>query len=1168
MATAETDTVATEGETRDRSVLGAWWAIALFTLLMLLALGWKFIADPSLSAPTRDPAWYTWRAQVILQGDPVRVVQEWGPNGLFAGGYRVTVPLAGALLQQVVGIDRYSFSAFLMIGIPVLTGLALGAALYRSRRDPLVVFTTLLASVGLFLTTPYVGYLDNITVLFLLALTIPFVHEARTSWGARTALFLIGAAAAFTHPTTCVVFGVVLMAVFGFHFLTSRFSLGAALKSDGPMLLSTGFGMVAGLACWVVGIWGASASLAEAALPPPYTAAFFRARLMEWIWSLQPVVIVPFILIAIVSTVLLARRTRTPARNEDQVSIWWLLAFAGIATVLTGTALPYYRFMNASAAPMALVGLGAFVAIRWLLSGDRIPKVAGALGAVLVVGSLGWVVYDGLENRWVNENNQWANEQVRTSLAAVHEVVAAAGERPNVLLVNFGDTDDPQTNTNTGYGWSKTYSNVFRTGLPGDAIDRSVTYFGTLENFLAAEPTTSSVGSEGYDDIAAAHFCETFGGPEALCDPKGKKPEDWIPRLQEYPEEPVVFLIGQYYGGLCNGVEGCDADVQQQRLEAAMAQGVEVGPDVVVIQGEGLWSPPSDVVDRAQLAADRAETLFDNHPSAFGNIPSTLLVIALLALLLVVPGLLAAGWFGLRTSIDRFALIPGMSIVMLLLSGIAVLAVWRGSLTTPKAWTVVAVAIAMGAALRVADRWLLKPLTASAAYFDRLFAQFSNRDFSVLMGTQYLVQTGQGVVQGAIATSIAFGGQQGFDVQNLPSAGYLLQVVLALYIPYTFVSPFVGVFIDRFQRRRVVWWTTLATSATAAIVAVAVLYPLQGDTTEGKPWYVFFGLVLGLLAVQAATRVVLAVKSAALPDVLSGKDLLQANGLSQAGGGLFQIGGIVVGTVAAGFAPPALGVLLGAGVLVLAGITALQLRNTELAPREATFGKEVAVVFGRISAGLKELAARPPAALSLSSFQMLRYQFWGFGLFTFGLYSKNLAAGGDAETLSLILSGMGGLLGGVIGVVVAQRLKDRVPPIRVLLTSMVLLGVATLLGGLLLSVLGFALMLFVGFFSFFLGKISADTITQQAMPDDFRGRAFALFDVAYNLGYIVPALILYLVWAENSPATTRLILLVSGAVFLGLTFAVYGWSRKIREQFAPQDDLVGEPAAEVAAAKE
>jgi sugar phosphate permease len=106
------------------------------------------------------------------------------------------------------------------------------------------------------------------------------------------------------------------------------------------------------------------------------------------------------------------------------------------------------------------------------------------------------------------------------------------------------------------------------------------------------------------------------------------------------------------------------------------------------------------------------------------------------------------------------------------------------------------------------------------------------------------------------------------------------------------------------------------------------------------------------------------------------------------------------------------------------------------------------------------------------------------------------------------------------------------------------------------SLAGFAALLFVGFFSFFLGKISADTIVQQAMPDDFRGRAFALFDIAYNLGFIVPALILSFVWVENDPSQVRTILVVSGAVFLVLTALVWRWSRSIRDAFAPQDDLV------------
>ena len=51
--------------------------------------------------------------------------------------------------------------------------------------------------------------------------------------------------------------------------------------------------------------------------------------------------------------------------------------------------------------------------------------------------------------------------------------------------MNYLDSDDPATGTNTAYGWAKTWTNVFRTGLPGDAAERSVTYLGTIDNFLA-----------------------------------------------------------------------------------------------------------------------------------------------------------------------------------------------------------------------------------------------------------------------------------------------------------------------------------------------------------------------------------------------------------------------------------------------------------------------------------------------------------------------------------------------------------------------------------------------------------------------------------------------------------------------------------------------------------
>ena len=39
--------------------------------------------------------------------------------------------------------------------------------------------------------------------------------------------------------------------------------------------MATGFGMIAGLAMWVIGIWGVKAKISDAAAPPPYTKAFF-----------------------------------------------------------------------------------------------------------------------------------------------------------------------------------------------------------------------------------------------------------------------------------------------------------------------------------------------------------------------------------------------------------------------------------------------------------------------------------------------------------------------------------------------------------------------------------------------------------------------------------------------------------------------------------------------------------------------------------------------------------------------------------------------------------------------------------------------------------------------------------------------------------------------------
>src|SRR5437660_2522249 len=114
------------------------WLMLLAAIGLVLAYGWQFLIHPNLVAPTRDPAWYTWRANLLLHAPPDAIVKNWGPFGMFSGGYRVTTPVLGALLMRVAGVSRFTFSILFMVSVPILASLAISAFAYRHRRDPLL----------------------------------------------------------------------------------------------------------------------------------------------------------------------------------------------------------------------------------------------------------------------------------------------------------------------------------------------------------------------------------------------------------------------------------------------------------------------------------------------------------------------------------------------------------------------------------------------------------------------------------------------------------------------------------------------------------------------------------------------------------------------------------------------------------------------------------------------------------------------------------------------------------------------------------------------------------------------------------------------------------------------------------------------------------------------
>jgi MFS family permease len=389
------------------------------------------------------------------------------------------------------------------------------------------------------------------------------------------------------------------------------------------------------------------------------------------------------------------------------------------------------------------------------------------------------------------------------------------------------------------------------------------------------------------------------------------------------------------------------------------------------------------------------------------------------------------------------------------------------------------------------------------------------------MGAQFCAQAGDGIVQAAIAKFIVFGGQKGFDLESARSPDDLLRVALYIFVPYTILSPFLGVVIDRWDRRRLLF-------VANGLRAVAILLiGLIGTSTV--PDFVLFAAFLLTLA---STRLVLATKAAALPSTLEETNLVEGNAVSQLGGSLVQLGGAGAAFVAAKFVSASPIVIVGAFVYAGGALFALVARGLGGSPSGRPLGEEVRRVLANIGRGVQQVARTPKAAASITTYFWLRL-LWSFTIVGVGFIARDLLA--DNNVKIVLLTGGAGAIGAVLGFLLADRLTDRVKT-----TARLVLG-ASLTAGVMVAVLGSftdnagvanaalaALTFFLGL-GFFLGKISLDTMVQESLGDDFRGRAFSLYDISYNLAWVIAASAMKLLWSTDS---SGILLSGMGVVFV------------------------------------
>lgn len=374
--------------------------------------------------------------------------------------------------------------------------------------------------------------------------------------------------------------------------------------------------------------------------------------------------------------------------------------------------------------------------------------------------------------------------------------------------------------------------------------------------------------------------------------------------------------------------------------------------------------------------------------------------------------------------------------------------------------------------------------------------------FRKLFATRLISQTGDGLFNAGLGSYVFF------NATTFPDPGKAAVSFAVLYLPYSLVGPFAGVFIDRWSRRQILVWSALIRAACTAVSAIFVLAGAFGIPV----W-------LAALVVLGVNRFFLSSLSAALPHVVADDELVMANSVGPTSGTVVAfiggIAGIGVRLVAGNAAVGSAVTLLVAGLCyLLSGLNSTRIARDSLGPTagELPFGSlagDLRGVAAGLVAGLRHAWHRRPARAALSATAAHRFLYGILLLMSILLYRNYFFPGSNAnKSLSHFLPVV---IGSAIGYGAAAWLTPVVTR-RLPNTTWITLMLVT--GGVVTGALGvtFGQLDFV-FIGFGLGLVAqgiaicAITILQRQMEDDFRGRVFSVYDMVFNATFVAGAAI-------------------------------------------------------------
>jgi MFS family permease len=413
-----------------------------------------------------------------------------------------------------------------------------------------------------------------------------------------------------------------------------------------------------------------------------------------------------------------------------------------------------------------------------------------------------------------------------------------------------------------------------------------------------------------------------------------------------------------------------------------------------------------------------------------------------------------------------------------------------------------------------------------SSFVAELRSVLQERQFRRLFSTRLISQTGDGVFTAGLGSYVFF------NSTTFPNPASAAGAFAVLYLPYSLIGPFAGVFIDRWSRRQILVWSALLRTTFVVLTA-----SLVASGNLGAPLYA------GVLLVLGVNRFFLSSLSAALPHVVAEDKLVMANSVSPTAGGIMAAVGGIAGlgvhvATGGGRTGSAVTLLVAGCCYLLAGLVARTMPRPLLGPSRQPGEQQPGRVLGEFAAVLAGLAAgaryllrrRGPAAV-LGATGGNRFLYGILFLMSILLYRNYFyrSAGANTALSHYTILVIASALGYACAALITPRLtKVLSKPAWVT----VLLAAGALIVGPLGETFSQVAFLVIGFGLSLVGQgiaICATTILQEEVDDDYRGRVFSFYDMTFNITFVAGAALS----AAFMPVTGR------SAVIVGLVAAGY-----------------------------